>query len=50
MKVCRECGSKNVYWDAYVGVNDPEDVRTFDNVFCDDCEGQTSLVGVKNED
>ena len=50
MKVCRECGSANVYWDAYVGVNDPEDVRTFDNVFCDDCEVQTSLVGVKNED
>ena len=35
MKVCRECGSKNVYWDTYVGVNDLEDVRTFDNVYCD---------------
>lgn len=44
MKVCKECGSEDVFWDAYVGVNDPEDVRLFDNVHCDNCEGPTSLV------
>lgn len=50
MKACSECGSTDVFYDAYVGVNDPEDVRTFDQAFCDDCGGETSLVEVKNEE
>lgn len=48
MKVCRECGSADVYWDAYVNVNDPSDVRLFDAVFCDDCGGETSLTTVED--
>ena len=48
MKVCKECGSADVYWDAYVNVNDPNDVRLFDAVFCDDCGGETSLTTVED--
>ncbi len=36
---CSECGSANVYRDAYVGVNDQTDIKVFDGLFCDDCEG-----------
>jgi rRNA maturation endonuclease Nob1 len=42
-KVCTSCGSGDVFFDAYVGVNDRNDVRTFDAVFCDACGGETSL-------
>ena len=34
--VCH-CGSPRVLRDAYVNVNAPDDVRTFDAVTCDDC-------------
>lgn len=34
---CPECGSSNVMYDAYVMMNDDEDVRTFDDKVCDDC-------------
>lgn len=44
IRVCKECGSENIFFDAYVGVNDPTDVRTFDAVFCDDCGKQTGAV------
>ena len=43
MKVCSLCESDAVYFDAYVGVKDETDVRTFNAVFCDDCGGETSL-------
>lgn len=44
IRVCRECGSENIFFDAYVGVNDPTDVRTFDAVFCEGCDGPTQAV------
>lgn len=43
MKVCGTCGSDVVFWDAYVSVNDPNDVRVFDQAFCDSC-GETDLI------
>lgn len=43
-QVCGECGSRDVYSDAWVGINDPMDVRTFDETFCADCDGPTSTV------
>lgn len=43
MRVCKTCKSENVFFDAYVGVNDSQDTRVFDAVFCDDCGGETSL-------
>lgn len=36
--VCGKCGSPRLLRDAYVMVNDPDDVRTFDNMVCEDCE------------
>ena len=48
MKVCSSCGSSDVFRDAYVGVNDTSDVRTFDNIFCDNCGGETSLVDAES--
>lgn len=44
--VCSHCGSSHVFYDAWVGVNDPSDVRTFDATFCMACEGPTSLIPV----
>jgi hypothetical protein len=37
MKVCEFCGSDEVFFDAYVGVNNPEDVRIFEPIDCDSC-------------
>lgn len=34
---CPYCNSANVLQDAYVAMNDPDDVRVFDNKVCDDC-------------
>lgn len=34
---CPDCGSDKVMHDAYVMMNDEDDVRTFDNKVCDDC-------------
>lgn len=36
--VCSACGSANVQRDAWVHVNDPEEVRTFDDLYCENCE------------
>lgn len=46
---CAVCGSDSVYYDAYVGVNDPTDIRTFDDVFCDECSGEASVVWTADE-
>lgn len=43
MQVCTECGSSRVFYDAYVGVNDPKDVLTFQATFCEVCGGPCSL-------
>lgn len=37
MKVCEFCGSSDIFFDAYVSVNNPEDVRTFSRIDCDEC-------------
>ena len=34
---CKKCGGTTLLRDAYVAVNDPDDVRQFDAVICDDC-------------
>jgi len=34
---CPKCGSGAVMYDAYVMMNDEDDVRTFDDKVCDDC-------------
>jgi hypothetical protein len=47
MKACKHCGSVNVFYDAYVNVNDPKDVRTFDSIMCDNCGKETSLIDLE---
>lgn len=39
IEVCNRCGSANIMIDAWVHANDPEDVRTFDERFCESCDG-----------
>lgn len=41
---CPYCDSENVFNDAYVNVNDPDDVRIFDALFCMDCEEHLKCV------
>jgi len=38
VSVCGKCGSPRLLRDAYVAVNNPDDVRTFDNTVCEDCD------------
>jgi transcription elongation factor Elf1 len=38
IQVCTTCGSGNVLTDAFVHANDPDDVRTFDDQYCENCE------------
>lgn len=44
--VCQYCQSPDIAWDAYVGVNDPFDVSTFDTCFCPECDGETTPVPI----
>lgn len=41
--VCTHCGSANLLWDAFVHANNPNDVRTFDDCYCENCEGSCSV-------
>lgn len=44
---CSHCGSDNVLKDAWVSWNDDLQVweveSTFDNAFCRDCDGETTI-------
>lgn len=48
--VCTTCGSPRVLADAYAALNTDE-VRTYDQRYCDDCEGEcrTTMVEVPND-
>ena len=46
MFVCFECDSPDVCADAWVSVNTDEVWARFDEFFCPDCEGPTSLKEV----
>lgn len=48
--VCTTCGSPRVMYDAYVDVNDPDNVRVFDAVICDDCGGECRIKEVEVPD
>ena len=49
---CTSCGGNRVLCDAWVNLNDDEDVRTFDQTYCEDCDGECSVreVEVPDED
>jgi hypothetical protein len=44
---CTSCGGNRVLCDAWVSLNDPEDVRTFDQTYCEDCDGECSVREVE---
>ena len=44
MWVCAECGSDDIWRDAYVNVNDYHDVREFDDVVCENCGTTVEIV------
>lgn len=48
--VCTTCGSPRVFSDAWASINTDE-VRTYDDTHCDDCEGEcrVRLVSVADD-
>jgi hypothetical protein len=48
--VCAKCSGINVMRDAWVNVNDPGDVRTFDDTYCLDCEESCRVVEREDAD
>jgi rRNA maturation endonuclease Nob1 len=48
--VCDTCGSDAVYFDAYVNVNDIQDIRVFDYTMCDVCGGETTIREINVEE
>lgn len=48
--VCTNCGSANVLADAFVHVNASEDVRTFDDMYCENCESSCKTKEVEVPD
>lgn len=47
---CTSCGGNRVLCDAWVNLNDEEDVRTFDQTYCEDCDGECSVREVEVQD
>ena len=45
--VCTNCGSGNVMRDAWVAVNDPKEVQTFDDLYCENCESSCNAREVE---
>ena len=48
--VCTTCGSPRVKRDAWVDVNDPDNVTTFDDTICDDCGKERRIYEVEVPD
>ncbi len=44
---CTSCGSADLLQDAYVHVNDPSDVRTFDYIVCNSCGNAGNPISVE---
>ena len=45
IEICKYCGSAHVMRDAFVHVNDEEDVRTYDATYCENCGESCSNEG-----
>lgn len=48
--VCNYCGSPRVYVDAYANLNVPDDIRTYEQTYCDDCAGECRTTEVEAPD
>ena len=45
--VCTRCGSANILQDAFVHINNEDDVRTFDDLYCENCESSCQVNEVE---
>ncbi len=50
VKICTHCGSGNVMRDAWVPVNDPDNVREFDDLYCENCQSSCQINTVEVPD
>ena len=48
--VCTNCGSANIQQDAWVHYNDRQNVQTFDDLYCENCESPCSTQEVEVPD
>lgn len=46
--VCLECGSDEVYFDGWIGVNDPSDIKSFDETHCERCQESCDITEATN--
>lgn len=46
IQVCNTCGSPRILLDAYVNINDQDDVRIYDNAVCEDCDADGCNITV----
>lgn len=42
--VCNSCGSPRVWFDAFVSINDPTNIQTYDYTHCEHCEGECTTT------
>ena len=48
--VCTHCGSADIVQDAWVHYNNREDVSTFDDLYCENCESSCKTNEVEVPD
>ena len=48
--VCTYCGSANIQQDAWVHYNDRQNVQTFDDLYCENCESSRNTKEVEVPD
>lgn len=48
--VCTYCGSANIQQDAWVHYNNREDIQTFDDLYCENCESSCNAWEVEVSD
>lgn len=45
--VCTNCGSANIHQDAWVHYNNREDIQTYDDLYCENCESSCNAREVE---
>lgn len=50
IEVCTHCGSADIEQDAYVHLNDRENVKTFDDLYCCNCDSSCRVKEVEVPD
>jgi hypothetical protein len=50
MKVCAECGSSAIVQDAWIDPNTNKIVDTFDDYYCENCDGACLVEEMEEPD